>query len=95
MHNASIESIIAMVRRRGASVAGRNGAPMLGAAGVGERSFLQFSIAQEATADHAALNFLDRTCQSARGLLKFFEILQSQRAAVRRPPGDAGRAPIR
>src|SRR5207302_577767 len=47
------------------------------AAGVGERSFLQFSIAQEATADHAALNFLDRSCQSARGLLKFFEILQS------------------
>src|ERR1700676_2884654 len=34
-------------------------------------------MAQEGTADHAALNFLDRTCQSARGLLKFFEILQS------------------
>ncbi len=39
--------------------------------------FLHFSIAQEATADHAALNFLDRACLSARGLLKFFEILQS------------------
>src|SRR5207237_8950444 len=50
---------------------------MLGAAGVGMRSFLQFSIAQESTADHAALNFLDRSCQSARGLLKFFEILQT------------------
>ena len=77
MRNASIESIIAMVAAAGASVLGRSGAPLLGAAGVGERSFLQFSIAQEATADHAALNFLDRSCQSARGLLKFFEILQS------------------
>ena len=77
MRNASIESIIAMVAAAGASVLGRSGAPLLGAAGVGERSFLQFSIAQEATADHAALNFLDRSCQSARGLLQFFEILQS------------------
>jgi predicted Zn-dependent protease len=77
MHNASIESIIAMVVGAAASVVGRSGAPMLGAAAVGERSFLQFSIAQEATADHAALNFLDRSCQSARGLLKFFEILQT------------------
>jgi predicted Zn-dependent protease len=76
MKNASIETIIAMVLAAGAAVAGRSGAPMLGAAGVGERHFLQFSIAQEATADHAALNFLDRACQSARGLLKFFEILQ-------------------
>jgi predicted Zn-dependent protease len=77
MRNASIESIIAMVAAAGASVLGRSGAPLLGASGVGERSFLQFSIAQEATADHAALNFLDRSCQSSRGLLKFFEILQT------------------
>ena len=77
MHNASIESIIAMVLAAGAAVAGRSGAPLLGAMGVGERHFLQFSIAQEATADHAALNFLDRACLSARGLLQFFEILQS------------------
>ena len=77
MHHASVESIIAMVAGAAASVLGRSGAPMIGAQGVGERSFLQFSIAQEATADHAALNFLDRSCQSARGLLRFFEILQS------------------
>ncbi len=77
MHNASIESIIAMVLAAGASVAGRSGAPLLAAPGVAERSFLRFSIAQEATADHAALNFLDRACLSARGMLKFFGILQS------------------
>ena len=76
LRNASIESIIAMVVGAAAAVAGHNSAPLLGAAGVGERHFLQFSIAQEATADHAALNYLDRACQSARGLLRFFEILQ-------------------
>jgi predicted Zn-dependent protease len=76
LRNASIETIIAMVLAAGASYAGHSSAPMLGALGVGERHFLQFSIAQEATADHAALNFLDRACQSARGLLRFFEILQ-------------------
>ena len=77
MHNASIESIIAMAVAAAASVVGRNPAPLYGAAGVAERSFMRFSIAQEATADHAALNFLDRACLSARGLLKFFEILQT------------------
>jgi predicted Zn-dependent protease len=86
MHNASIESIIAMVLGAAASVAGRSGAPMLGAMGVGERHYLQFSISQEATADHAAMNFLDRACISARGLLKFFEILQSSELLS----GDSG-----
>ena len=81
MHNASIEEILAMVAGVAATVAGRGsggGAAMLGAAGVGQRAFLQFSVTQEATADHAALNFLDATHQSARGLLQFFEVLQSE-----------------
>jgi predicted Zn-dependent protease len=86
LHNASVESIIALVLAAGAAVAGRSGAPLLGAAGVGERHFLQFSVAQEATADHAALNFLDRACLSARGLLKFFEILQTNELLA----GDRG-----
>jgi predicted Zn-dependent protease len=77
MKNASIESIIAMVLAAAAGAAGRSGAPLYGAMGVGERSFLRFSIAQESTADHAALNYLERACQSARGLLRFFEILQT------------------
>jgi predicted Zn-dependent protease len=78
MRNASIETIIAMAAAAAASVAGRSAAPMLGAMGVGERAYFQFSISQEATADHAALNFLDRACMSARGLLKFFEILETE-----------------
>jgi predicted Zn-dependent protease len=77
IHNATIEGVIAMALGAAAAVAGGNGAPLLGAAGVAQRSLLQFSVTQESTADHAALNMLDRTCQSARGLLRFFEILQS------------------
>jgi predicted Zn-dependent protease len=75
--NASIETIIAMALALGASVAGGNGAPLIAAQGVGQRAFMAFSVAQEATADHAAMSYLDRSGQSARGLLKFFEILQA------------------
>jgi predicted Zn-dependent protease len=81
MHNASIEEIIAMVAGVAATVASRgsgDGGALLGAAGVGQRAYLQFSVTQEATADHAAMNFLDATHQSARGLLQFFEILQGE-----------------
>ncbi len=85
MHNASIEEIIAMVAAVGATVAGRGsggGGALLGAAGVGQRAFLGFSVTQEATADHAAMNYLDATHQSARGLLQFFEKLQSQELLI-------------
>ncbi len=91
MHNASIEEIIAMVAGVAATVAARGsggGAALLGAAGVGQRAFLEFSVTQEATADHAAMNYLDRTHQSARGLLQFFEKLQSQELLI----GDARRS---
>lgn len=81
MRNASIEQIIAMVAGVAATVAARGsggGGALLGAAGVGQRAYLQFSVAQEAIADHAAMNFLDATHQSARGLLQFFEVLQGE-----------------
>jgi predicted Zn-dependent protease len=82
MRNATIESIIALVAGAAAGVAGRDGAAagalILGGQGVAQRSFLQFSIAQEASADQAGLRFLDQTCQTARGLLQFFEILQQE-----------------
>jgi predicted Zn-dependent protease len=78
MRNASIEGIIAMVLGAAAAVAGKSGAPLLGAEGVAERSFMQYSVTQEASADQAALTFLDRSGQSARGLLQFFQILQGE-----------------
>jgi predicted Zn-dependent protease len=75
--NASIETIIASVIALGASVAGGSGAPMVAAAVAGQRAYMSFSVAQEATADHAAMSYLDRSGQSSRGLLKFFELLQA------------------
>ncbi len=77
MKNASIETIIAEAIAIGASVAGGSAAAMIAAAGEGQRAYMSFSVAQEATADHAAMKFLDRSGQSSRGLLKFFEILQA------------------
>jgi predicted Zn-dependent protease len=87
MKNASIETIVAAVAAIGVSVAGHNSAPLLSAIGVGQRAYMQFSVAQEATADHAALSYLDRTQQSARGLLKFFQIVQADEPLTG-DPGD-------
>src|SRR6201993_120372 len=78
VRNASIEGIIALVVGAAAAVASKgssgSGAAMLPAEGVAERAFLQYSVGQEAAADQAALSFLDRSGQSARGLLEFFQI---------------------
>src|SRR5579883_197189 len=82
LRNATIQSIVALVVGAAAAVAARDGsvagAAAAGAAGVGQRSFLQFSVTQEASADQAGLSYLERTQQSARGLLQFFEILQQE-----------------
>jgi len=81
VRNASIEGIIAMVVGAAAMVAGKGsggGAAMLPAQSVAEQAFMQYSITQEASADHAAMTFLDATGQSARGLLQFFQILQGE-----------------
>jgi predicted Zn-dependent protease len=89
--NASIEGIIAMVLAAAATVASRGssgGAALLGAQGVAERAFMQYSITQEASADHAAMTFLDASGQSAKGLLQFFHILQGEEmlAGIREDP---------
>jgi predicted Zn-dependent protease len=89
--NASIEGIIAMVLGAAATVAARGsggGATLLGAQGVAERALMQYSVTQEASADHAAMTFLDASGQSARGLLQFFHILQGEEllAGIREDP---------
>src|SRR5262252_10378172 len=89
--NASIEGIIAMVLGAAATVAARGsggGAALLGAQGVAERALMQYSVTQEAAADHAAMTFLDASGQSARGLLQFFQILQGEEmlSGVREDP---------
>src|SRR5690349_8969365 len=82
MKAATIKSIIAMVLGAGAAAVAHNGgaagAMMYGAEAYGMRSFLSFSVAQETNADQAALRFLDKTHQSSRGLLEFFQILEGQ-----------------
>ena len=45
---------------------------------VAQRSFLAYSRTQESAADHAALEFLEKTGQSARGLRDFMGILEDQ-----------------
>ena len=54
MRNASIEGIIAMVLGAAAAVAGKNSAALLGAEGVAQRAFMQYSVTQEASADQPA-----------------------------------------
>ncbi|HXQ50568.1 MAG TPA: M48 family metalloprotease [Stellaceae bacterium] len=82
MKNATIAGIIAMAAGAAVAVVGHSSdagaAAVLGGAGVSERSFLSFSVTQEASADHAAMTFLDRAHLSARGLLEFFGILEKE-----------------
>ena len=84
LRHRSIESIIAMAAGVGAGLATGNPGVGMGTAILGQnvtlRGFLQYSRTQEASADQAALKFLDQTQQSARGLLQFFQILQGEMA---------------
>jgi len=84
LRHRTIESIIAMAAGVGAGVASGNPGVGLGTVALGQtltlRGFLQYSRTQEASADQAALKFLDATHQSSRGLLEFFEILQGEMA---------------
>lgn len=91
MHNATIKGIIAMVLGAGASALARGegaGGILAGSAGVAQRSFLAYSVEQEARADQAALGFLDKTHQSSKGLLDFFRKLEGEEllSAVRQDP---------
>jgi predicted Zn-dependent protease len=91
MKNAMIESVIGMVLGGAASAIGHGnsgGAGVLAGADVGQRAFMQNSVTIEASADQAALRYLDRTRQSARGLLEFFGILEQEEflSAQRRDP---------
>ena len=51
---------------------------MMGGQHVGYRSLLKFSRTQESSADQAALTLLEKTEQSGKGLIEFFEILGDQ-----------------
>ena len=86
------QSIIAMVLGAAAGLAtGRPDAATAvigGGAQLAQRSFLSYSRTQESAADQAAFTLLERSGQSARGLLEFLEMLEGQAllAATRQDP---------
>jgi predicted Zn-dependent protease len=80
--NAWYQFAIAAGLGLAAAVASGSGGAALAGAALGaqlaERNFLAYSRAQESAADQAALSYLERTGQSARGLQEFLEILADQ-----------------
>jgi predicted Zn-dependent protease len=82
MRNATIENILAMLAGIGAGVASGNPGVGIGTAALGQnialRNILKYSRTQEASADQAGMGFLDDTHQSSRGMLEFFDKLESQ-----------------
>ncbi|MCC7272683.1 MAG: M48 family metallopeptidase [Alphaproteobacteria bacterium] len=92
LSTASTTAIIAMLLGiAAAALAGDGraaGAAIIGGTSLAERNLLQYNRGQESAADQAGLGFLERTGQSARGMLQFFEILSRQEllAAVRQDP---------
>jgi predicted Zn-dependent protease len=82
LEDATIQSIIGFVLGTAGAVLSRNGevagAGILAGQSMAMRSLFAYSVGQEERADQAGLGFLDKTCQSARGLLQFFEILQKE-----------------
>jgi predicted Zn-dependent protease len=76
---ATVEAIAGFLIGAGAAFGGAGGSGVGAGAIAGEsmaqRAIFAYSINQEARADNAALSFLDKTHQSSRGLLEFFQIL--------------------
>jgi predicted Zn-dependent protease len=85
LRDASAYTILAFVLGAAAAVAGEGGAGQAIIAGgthVAQRNFLRYSRVQEASADQAALAFLDQSGQSSRGLAQFFAKLGDQEALL-------------
>jgi predicted Zn-dependent protease len=86
LENATVQSIIGFVLGTAGAVLSRNGEVAGAGAMAGQamaiRSLFAYSIGQEERADQAGLGFLEKTCQSARGLLQFFEILEREESLL-------------
>jgi predicted Zn-dependent protease len=92
MENAAITSLGAMLLGAAAAAATGRGeflaAGAMGGQEVALKDFFSFSRTQESSADQWAINALENTRQSTRGLLEFMEILGEQEllAASRQSP---------
>lgn len=82
MAGAMAEAIVAMVLGAVAGVASGNAgagmAVMSGGMQIAERGILRYSREMESAADQAGVNLLERTGQSARGMMEFLDILADQ-----------------
>ncbi len=77
-NEALAAQILGILLAIGTGNGGAAAAAAAGGAQLAQRSFLSYSRGQEASADQAAVKLLDATHQSARGLLDFFRILDSE-----------------
>jgi predicted Zn-dependent protease len=85
LKNANAASILSYVLGAAALVAGAPSAALAivaGGSAVSQQTFLKYSRGQEQAADQSAVTTLDRTGQSARGLLAFLEVLEKQEVLV-------------
>jgi predicted Zn-dependent protease len=83
MASATVPIILSTILGAAAMIAGQGDAGVgVIAAGqqIAERSFLSYSRVQEASADQAAVTYLDQTGQSGRGILKVFKDFSTQEA---------------
>jgi predicted Zn-dependent protease len=82
MRQAMLQSVAALLIGAAAGVAAHDPAPAMGAVLGGtqmaQRNLLSFSRGMEASADQAAMTFLDANGWSARGLLDLFHTLEDQ-----------------
>ncbi len=85
LRNATAKSIVAFVLAAAAGIATGNSdaatAVIVAGQQVAVQGFLRYSRGQESAADAAALTLLDRTGQSARGMIEFFDILEREQLA--------------
>ena len=82
MRSASTAQIIAMILGAAAGIATGSAqagsAILLGGGELARQGVFGFSRAQESAADQAALRYLDRTGQSARGMAEFLVVMEKQ-----------------
>jgi len=78
---AIIGALLGVAAAAGSAIAGSGNSAqagvgvLAGTQAIGRRSLLQYQRAQEAAADQAALKYLNRTGQSARGMIEMFQKL--------------------
>ncbi len=68
----------AMIAAGGGQSGGAGMASLSGGQHIAERQFLHYSRSQESAADQAALNYLEKTGQSAQGLADFLKLVERQ-----------------